>query len=399
MRFAVTVLCLAAFAAAGCGRNQEVVKATAPQAVEVKTALAESRAVERSIMVTGSLQPDETVTVTSEVSGRVKAINYDFGQSVRRGQVVAELDTTELKLQMERVRATLAQALARVGLPADAPEDTAPESTPSMRQAKAQLDDARSRFERAEKLTKTGDIAQERFVEAEKALAARQAAYDMMRDDKLTQLAAIKGLRADLRLAEKRVRDATVVAPFDGQISAKHVSPGQYIKENVPIVTLIKTSPLRLRVEVPESAVGLVRMGTELVFTTEAVAATEFRARVTELNPALDSRSRTLSAEARLLAADARLKPGAFVQVRLVTSAAYPVIAIPKEAVYTVAGLNKFFTIEGGKAVEHKIPEILGQNGFVEIPEGLIPAGAQVAVSNVAQLTQGVPVKQAPGRS
>jgi RND family efflux transporter MFP subunit len=399
MRFAVIVLCLAALAAAGCGKKQEVAEAKAVEPVEVKTALAESRTVERSIMVTGSLQPDEMVTVTSEVSGRVKSINYDFGQSVRRGQIVAELDTTELKLQMERVRATLAQALARVGLPADAPEDTAPESTPSMRQAKAQLDDSRSRYERAEKLNKTGDIAQERFVEAEKSLAARQAAYDMMRDDKLTQLAAIKGLRADLRLSEKRVKDATVVAPFDGQVSTKHVSPGQYIKENVPIVTLVKTSPLRLRVEVPESAVGLVRMGTELVFTTEAVPATEFRARVTQLNPALDVRSRTLSAEARLLAADARLKPGAFVQVRLVTAASYPVIAIPKAAVYTVAGLNKFFTIESGKAVEHKIPEILGQNGFVEIPDGLIQAGAQVAVSNVARLTQGVPVKQAPGRS
>ncbi|MBA3974123.1 MAG: hypothetical protein C0504_07905 [Candidatus Solibacter sp.] len=399
MRFAIIVLGAAAFAAAGCGGKREAGKAAAPQAVEVQTALAESRTVERSIMVTGSLQPDETVTVTSEVSGRIRTINYDFGQPVRRGMVVAELDTTELKLQLERVRATLAQALARVGLPADAPEDTSPESTPSMRQAKAQFDDARSRFERAEKLNKSGDIAQERFVEAEKALAARQAAYDMMRDDKLTQLAAIKGLRADLRLAEKRVRDATVVAPFDGQVSAKHVSPGQYIKENVPIVTLVKTSPLRLRVEVPESAVGLVRVGTELVFTTEAVAATEFRARVTELNPALDARSRTLSAEARLLAADSRLKPGAFVQVRLVTSASYPVIAIPKAAVYTVAGLNKFFTIEGGKAVEHKIPEILGRNGFVEIPDGLIPAGAQVAVSNVALLTQGVPVKASSGRS
>lgn len=399
MRFAGIVLGVAVLTAAGCGKKQEILKAKTPAPVEVRLALAESRTVERSIMVTGSLQPDETVTVTSEVAGRVRNVNYDFGQAVRRGQVVAELDTTELKLQMERTRATLAQALARVGLPADAPEDASPDTTPSMRQAKAQLDDARSRFERAEKLNKTGDIAQERFVEAEKALAARQAAYDMMRDDKLTQLAAIKGLRADLRLAEKRVKDATVVAPFDGQVSAKHVSPGQYIKENVPIVTLVKTSPLRLRVEVPESAVGLVHLGTELVFTTEAVPATQFRARVTELNPALDSRSRTLSAEARLLAADARLKPGAFVQVRLVTSASYPVIAIPKSAVYTVAGLNKFFTIENGKAVEHKIPEILGQNGFVEIPEGLIPAGAQVAVSNVALLTQGAPVKQTPGRS
>jgi len=399
MRFIGIALGIAALAAAGCGNKEAAVKAKAPDAVEIQTAAAEARSVERSIMVTGSLQPDEMVTVTSEVPGRIKSVNYDFGQSVRRGQVVAELDTTELKLQMERVRATLAQALARVGLGADAPENVAPEMTPAMRQAKAQLDDTKSKYDRAETLSKSGDIAQERLVEAEKALVARQAAYDMMRDDKLTQLAAIKGLRADLRLAEKRVKDATVVAPFDGQVSVKHVSPGQYIKENVPIVTLVKTSPLRLRVEVPESAVGVVRIGTELVFTTEAVPGVEFRARVTEVNPSLDSRSRTLTGEARLLSGDARLKPGAFVQVRLVTSSAFPVIAIPKAAVYTVAGLNKFFAIEGGKAVEHRIPEILGQNGVVEIPAGLIPAGMPVAISNVAMLTNGAAVKVTGGRS
>lgn len=399
MRFIGIALSVAALAAAGCGTKQEAAKENAPEPVEVRTVAATPRTVERSIMVTGSLQPDEMVTVTSEVAGRVKSVNYDFGQAVRRGQVVAELDTTELKLQMERTRATLTQALARLGLEAQAPENVAPESTPAMRQAKAQLDDAKSKYDRAEKLSRTGDIAQERLVEAEKALAARQAAYDMMRDDKLTQLAAIKALRADLSLAEKRVKDATVIAPFDGQVSVKHVSPGQYIKENVPIVTLVKTSPLRLRVEVPESAVSLVKLGTELVFTTEAVAGADFRARVTQLNPSLDPRSRMLSAEARLLRGDERLKPGAFVQVRLVTSASYPVITIPKEAIYTVAGLNKFFTVEAGKAVEHKIPEIFGQNGFVEIPEGLVAAGTPVAVTGVALLTNGTPVKVAGGRS
>ncbi|HNY42814.1 MAG TPA: biotin/lipoyl-binding protein, partial [Bryobacteraceae bacterium] len=149
MRFIGIALSVAALAAAGCGTKQEAAKENAPEPVEVRTVAATPRTVERSIMVTGSLQPDEMVTVTSEVAGRVKSVNYDFGQAVRRGQVVAELDTTELKLQMERTRATLTQALARLGLEAQAPENVAPESTPAMRQAKAQLDDAKSKYDRA----------------------------------------------------------------------------------------------------------------------------------------------------------------------------------------------------------------------------------------------------------
>ncbi len=258
--------------------------------------------------------------------------------------------------------------MARLGM--DPGSDGMPDSTPMMRQAQAQLEDAKSKFENAARLVKSGDVSQERYTELQKSYLARQAAFEMTRDDMRTQLALIQSLRADVKLAEKRVRDAKVVAPFDGAVTEKHVSPGQYIKENVPILTVVKTSPLRLRVEVPESAVADVKMGTTLTFTTEAVPGTEFRAVVRGLNPSLDSRARSLTAEARLVAQDSRLKPGSFVQVKLVTDTSYPVVAVPRSAVYTIAGLNKFFTVENGKAKEHRIPEILGSNGWVEMRRG-----------------------------
>jgi membrane fusion protein (multidrug efflux system) len=383
-------LSLALLTLAGCGSKEATTAAVKPAPITVKTALAEARTVEKSIMVTGSLQPDEVTTVSSEVSGRVVSLTADFGQPVRKGQVVAEIDTQELSLQLERTRAGLAQAMARIGMDPKTMQE--PGSTPLSRQAKAQMDDARSKYENASKLVKTGDVSAERFNELEKAYRARQAAWEATQDDLRTQLAVIRSLRADVKLSEKRVRDASVIAPFDGIVQVKHVSPGQYIKENVPIYTLVKTSPLRLRVDIPESAVARIKAGTTLAFTTEAVPDAEFRAVVRELNPSLENRSRTLTAEARLVSQDARLKPGSFVQVRLITDQAAPVVAVPRTAVYTIAGLNKFFTIEGGKAVEHKITQILASNGFVEMPEGTIAPGAVVAVSNVPLLTTGAEV-------
>ncbi len=400
---AFLTLILSAFLLAACGSKEAAAQAAAkaaaarpPEPISVRTALSEARTVERSIMVTGSLQPDETTTVTSEVPGRITSLVADFGQAVRKGQVVAELDTQELALQLERSRATLAQALARIGM--DPSQEATPGSTPMMRQAKAQMEDAKSKYDNAGKLVKTGDISQERFNELDKLYRARVAAVEATQDDLRTQLAVIRQLKADVKLAEKRVKDASVLAPFDGIVQVKHVSPGQYIKENVPIYTIVKASPLRLRADVPESVVADVKIGSTLVFTTEAVPNAQFQAVVRQLNPSLDNRNRTLTAEARLLTNDARLKPGSFVQVRLVTNKAYAVVAVPRAAVYTVAGLNKFFTIENGKAVEHKVPEILGANGFIEMPEGTIPAGATVAISSIALLTNGAPV-QVSGRS
>lgn len=393
------IVLVAALVSVGCGKKEEktVAAAKGPEPVAVRAALAEARSVEKSIMVTGSLMPDESTTVSSEVAGRVKAIYADFGQPVRKGQLLAELDPLEYQLQLERTRATLAQALARLGLkPGE--EEAQPETTPAMRQAKAQLEDAKSKFDSAAKLVKTGDIAHERFVEAEKAYQSRQAAYDAMRDDMLTQLATVRGLKAEVKLAEKRVRDAKMYAPFDGAVTEKQVSPGQYIKENVAVLTVVKSFPLRLRVEVPESAVGQVRTGTELRFTTEAAPGAEFIAVVSELNPSLDAKSRTLTAEARITKADARLKPGSFVQVKLVTAKAYPVVAVPRDAVYTIAGLNKIFSVENGKAVEHKIGEVIGSNGWVELPEETLKPGTQVAVSNVPMLVNGSPVTVTGGK-
>lgn len=385
----------------GCARRSSEAAAMtkkAPEPIEVRVANAEARTVERSIGVTGSIVPDETTTVSSEVPGRVVRMNVDFGQNVRKGQVLAELDTQELSLQLERAKGTLAQALARVGLDAKQ-EEVTPETTPMMRQAWNQMEDARQKYENAKKLVASGDIAPERFNELDKAFRAREAAFEATRDELRTQLAAIRSLRADVKLAEKRLRDATVVAPFDGAVSQKMVSPGQYIKENVPLFTVVKSYPLRLRVEVPESGVPTVKAGTTLTFTSDAAPGREFHAVVKELNPSLDARSRTLSVEARLVDRDPALRPGIFVQVKLVTAKAFPVVAVPRAAVYTVAGLNKLFTIENGQAVEHKIEEILAANGWVEMPPSTLPAGAQVAVTNVPLLTTGTQVTVRGGKS
>ncbi|MDP2999633.1 MAG: efflux RND transporter periplasmic adaptor subunit [Bryobacterales bacterium] len=398
MKTQLGILTSIALALAGCSKQAGESKAAAAAAaakaaepVAIRMAAAEVRKVEKTISVTGSLLPDETVSVSAEVPGRVVAIRADFGQRVKKGDVLAEIDTQELALQRERAKASLAQALARAGL-RPGQEDATPETTPSIRQAAAQFEDARSKYDNAAKLVKSGDIAQERFNEIDKALQARQAALEATRDELRVLLASIQALRAEVRLSEKRLNDAVVRAPFDGAVTARLISPGQYTKENTPILTLVKTNPLRLRADIPESIAMDVRVGTTLSFTTDAAPGVTFHAVVREMNPSLDARSRSLAAEARLLDNDARLKPGMFVQVRLVTARDASVVAVPKEAVYTVAGLTKIFVIRDGKAVEIRLTPGLEVDGWVEAPGGLVRAGELVATSNLAALVNGAPV-------
>lgn len=381
---------------AGCSNNgpkAEVPSTLKPaEPLSVKTAVVETRQIDKAISVTGSLIPDETVTSSFEVPGRIAAIYVDFGQNVRKGQVLAELDKQELTLQVERSRAALLQALARVGLDASQ-ENVTPESTPAIRQAAAQMEDARSKYESAMKLVRTGDISKERATEMEKMFRAREAGVEAARDDMRTQWANVAAIRADVKLAQKRLGDTVVRAPFDGAVTQKNASVGQYMKENTAILTLVKTNPLRLRVEIPETAAGIVRMGATLSFTTEAAADQEFHAVIRELNPSLDSKSRSLTVEARLVQTDPRLRPGMFVQVQLVLSRNIEVVVVPAQAIYTMAGLTKVFVIREGKVIELKVTPGQQINGWIEVPNSEIKAGDRVAISALSQLIQGAAVR------
>jgi RND family efflux transporter MFP subunit len=361
--------------------------------IPLRTAAVETRLTDRTVDVTGSLHADDSVSVSSELNGRIEKIHFDFGQTVRQGDVLVELQRTELQIQLDRSRAALAQALARIGLNPDQ-EQTTPTTTPAIRQAQAQMEDARSKYEAARKLAESGDIARERFIELEKALQSRQAALEAAQDELRTQLANIQALAADKRLIEKRLGDTLIRAPFDGQVSQRLAAPGQFARDNTPLMTIVKTWPLRLRLDVPEVGAAAVRVGDALRFTTDAIPGKEFSATVTQLNPSLEARSRSLAAEARLNQASPLLRPGMFVQVRLTVTKAAQATVVPAQAVQTVAGLTKMFAIRQGRVREIRfVPVQTLLDGWIEVPSGTVAAGDRVAVDNLANLIDGMEVK------
>ncbi len=395
---ALALATLAACSGSGSDATSKtaIAKAEPVRQIAVRVTAVGTRNVSKSIDVTGSLAPDDTVNIVSEVPGRIASIKVDFGQTVRKGDVIAEIERLEYQLQLDRSRGALAQALARVGLNADQ-EDVTPTTTPMVRQARAQLEDAKSKFESAKKLVESGDIARERFTEMEKLVNARTAALDAAMDDMRTSLANVQTIRADKRLIEKRLADTTIRAPFDGQVSQRLAAPGQYVKDANTIVTLVKSWPLRLRADIPEAGAAVVRVGETLSFTTEAIPSRTFTATVTQLNPSLEARARSLSAEARLNQSDPLLRPGMFVQVKLVVSKASPITVVPKQAVYTIAGLSKLFTVEGGVAREIRFTP--GQTGddWIEVPDGSIQPGQTVAITQLPMLSDGAAVRVETG--
>ena len=382
------------FSLAGCSRGSDRADAAnnSAQITEVTVATAEERGVERSAEVVGSLLADEEVQISNDTAGFLAAVHVDLGSRVQRGQVLAELDKRDFELRVLQARAMLAQARARLGLEKDQ-DSISPEETALVRQAKANLDDARSKYDSARKLVETGDIPQQRYIELEKTLRAREAAHEAAVEEVRAQLAQIQARKAELGLAEKQLQDVTIRAPLTGSVTAKLISAGQFIKEKTPLLVLVKDDVLRLRAQVPESATAAVRSGLEVRFLTDAYPGRTFTARISRVGQALDPQARTLVAEAIVPNPERLLKPGMFARIAVVVEKSSPAVMVPRTALYEFAGLTKIFVVNDDHVKEMRIQPGVSADDWVEIRGDAIRPGMQVATSNLDRLEEGGTVR------
>ena len=389
MRIIALLLLLTISACSGANpKSAPNAQAAAPApAVVVDTAKVELRELERFVEAVGTLDPNEEVTVTNQVEGTVEHIFVDFGDAVRQGQAIAQLDTRELALAVSQQSAALQQELARLGL-ADANASVDEATTSQVRQAEATFEEARLRLERIKKLTAEGVLPKQQLDEQQARYDIAEAALRSARETVRNIRATISARKAALALAEKKLADAKITAPMSGFIKDRVAAEGAYLKSNSPVVTIVQNSPLKLRVEVPENAIASVRVGRSVQFTVDAFPDRQFEGRVSRIAPSVNQQSRTLGLEALVNNSGGVLKPGLFARVTIQTDRKENALAVPAEALFTFAGLEKLFVVADGKVTERIVRSGTRINGHVEIIEG-VKEGEVVATSNLGNLQQG----------
>lgn len=382
-------------AAASCGKADSPQASTSPAApIEVSWAEAETRMVERTAEVVGTLLAREEVTIRAEAEAAVIAVQADFGERVRKGQQLALLDPTQARLEEQRAAAALSESLAALGLGPDGDEKgILAEDQPSVRQVAWKIADARTKLESARQLVETKDIPEQRFLELQKEVARLEAEMDEAKDRVRSQVTSVGLRRAELALARDRLRKTRILAPFDGEIRQRMIGVGDFAQENDPLFILVKVNPLRLRARIPETAVAAVRPGLAVHFRTDAYPGRDFEATITEIGPVLDASSRSLAAEASVENADNLLKPGMFATVQVTVAAQSPALMVPREAVLEYGGLHKVFVIGADKKVQElTIEPGLEVDGWVEVASAGLEEGQKVATSSLARLSRGVTV-------
>ncbi len=392
-RMALALALAAVLTGAACSRTKSQPEATAnaavaatPEAVDVTTAAAITRGLQRTVEVVGSLAADEEVVIAAQAAGELSQLNVDFGSYVTQGQVIAVIDQRDAKLKVEQAEAALKQTMARLGMKEGEKFDV--NQNAEVRQAKAQLDWSQMDLDRAAKLVENGDVSRSIYDQSvtqnNLAKARHQAAVDAVNQ----QLAVVEQQRAALSLAKKAVTDTVVRAPISGAVKEKFANRGSYLAVGGRILSLVKINPLRLRADIPESSSAAVRKGQTMNLTVEALAGRTFTGRIVRIGPSLNEQTRALTVEAEVNNSGNQLRPGMFAKSQLITANDASAVMIPAKAVLTAAGLSKVFVIENGKAVERIVKTGVSDGELIEIVEG-VKANETVAVSNLEKLEQG----------
>jgi RND family efflux transporter MFP subunit len=384
---------LSAVIAAGCGSAKGAAQSTAkpesPAAVPVTVAAAVEQPITRFIRVTGTLEAEEQADVAAEIQGRVVSTPVERGTRVGQGADLIRIAPAEAAAQAAEAEANAAQIESRLGLGDGGAFDI--DKVPEVANARASLTLAQGDFDRAKMLFDKKLLSQAEFDQRTAQAEVSRRQFDIARNGAVQQYQSLLAAQARVSLARKALADTVVRAPFAGVVGERLVSVGDYVTRGTKVVSVMRTSPLRLRLTVPQQFSVEVGMGRAVSLEVDTAPGKTYTGQVRYVSPALQADSRTLIVEAVVANADGSLRPGSFATAQIAQATSAPGVLAPAVALRTVSGTSRVFVVAGGRAEERLVTTGQAVGDFVEITAGL-KAGEQVATTNLSQLVDGVAV-------
>jgi RND family efflux transporter MFP subunit len=383
---------LAALAVTGCTKQQPVQAKQEAGPVQVKATKVAAHEVQRIVHSIGTLFPYDESVISAEIDGRVSDVHADLGDRVTKGQVLVRISDEEQKYLVAQTEAQLRMSMERVGLRNENDRVVDIREASEVRRVQADLTDAEQHYKRMRSLVDQGIGSRAELDQAQARYKAQQAAYDATINQARNLLQEIERNKASLELQRKKMRDTVVYAPFAAAVKERVVTPGQYVRANTPLFTLVKTDPLRLRIEVPERMAPWIRTGQTAEVSMEAFGDRRFRGKVWRISPTVDQSKRTFIVEALIDNPIGELKPGSYAKASLPTNRMETVKLVPTKAVNYVFGSNKVYVVTPGNTIEARDVKVGDRfDERVEILDG-VEEGETVATTQLNRLDTGTRV-------
>lgn len=294
---------------------------------------------DNTLVITGSIQANESLELKSEASGKITRINFKEGGNVKKGELLVQINDEEIRAQIEKQRYM-------------------------------------------QKLNKDIEFRQRQLLKKD---AISEEEYE-------NALNRLNTTISDIKLLEAQLQKTRVFAPFDGTIGLRYVSQGAYISPATVIATLYNSSPAKIEFAIPSRYSPMISTGKKIRFTVENDSARVFSGEVYAIEPRIDEATRTLKLRALADNSKGQLIPGQFVKIDLVLASKQNALLIPTQAVIPGQTGQKVFITRAGKAQEVSIETGTRTNLKIEVLSGLTP-GDTVITTGILQLRNEMPVK------
>jgi HlyD family secretion protein len=345
----------------------------------------------RSVVATGKIEPLTKVEVKSKASGLVKEVLVDYGERVRRGQVLAELDKEELQARVREARAALQSAQASVAsAQASVERGRVDASDPQLPFLQSNLDRSRQLFERGvisrtdlENAESAYQIALNKQLSAERGVTVTRADVDRAK-------AEVAKAQAMLERALEDLRNATIVSPIDGVVLSRDVEPGDAVSsilvlgsQATLVCTLGDTSDLYVLGKVDEADIGKIYVGQPARIVVESFKDKKFAGSVTKISPLGAEKDNVTTFEVRVSIQDpgAELRANMTANAEIILEEKQNLLIVPEAAVIYDKERNASLEVPDAAAEtgKRKIPIKIGiSNGVkTEVVEG-VDEGQQV---------------------
>ena len=329
--------------------------------VEFETAKVERQSIHTSITATGTIEPVTSVTVGTQVSGIVAHLYVDYNSIVKKGQVIAELDKTNLISELNRARADLSSA----------------QST---------LNYQRANYNRYKTLYEKGLVSADEF-------ESNRLNYEKARQ-------SVASSQESVRKAETNLGYATITSPIDGVVLSKSVEEGQTVAAsfNTPELFTIAQDLTNMRViaDIDEADIGGVKEGQRVSFTVDAFPDDKFEGSVTQVRQQATTSSNVVTYEVVISAPnnDLKLKPGLTANVTIFTMEKDNILALPSKAlrftpneallkgdqqIVDVEAPAKVWTLEDNTFKAHRVETGVSNGMMTEIVSG-VKEGTEILV-------------------
>src|SRR5580704_5814558 len=360
--------------------------------IQVRTPAAVER--QDSVAASGSVEGSETTDVAFQVSGKVARVFVEEGQHVSQGQLLAELEPTDYRNALDAANAQkqVAEALAQ--------KADAGLRKQELEQARIEFNRWEDEYKRMQFLVERKSLPPNDFQKIEAAYKGAKERYQMAvegtrLEDRNAAIAQASAAKAQASEESKRLNDTRLLAPITGNISMRHIDPGQTVAAGAAVLSIVNLNPAKVRVGVPEAEIGRVTRGAKAVISLPSLGGRSFQGRVEIIGVSAEAASRTYAVKIVVPNPGPVLLSGMVAEARIFGFAKAQVLTIPGEAIVRdPQGASNVYVYhpDRNRVYARRIEVGLPIGGEVQIRSGL-NGDEQVVVAGQQKLREGTPVQ------